>query len=420
MTSTPSPDRHGSLFWRYWTASSISGFGLSIASVAFPLVAVLTLDASPLELGIVTAASNLGWLLLGLPAGVISEKFALRRVQIGMDLVRLAVITALTALWLTDHLSITALVISGLLVSCADVLFDVANATYLPSIVDDAELEKRNSLISGTHAVASTGGPALGGILVGMLGPVPTLATTGLGYLASAGIFSRFPPTRAAAPREHGSYTSLIAIGIRHVFAHPVLRPTTILAAVLNFVVGAQAALIAAFLVRDLGTPAALVGLLLAVEGVGALIGAAVTAPAVRRFGSARTTGWGAWVTVVGCVLLGLAVPKWGLAAFILGSLLAGFGAVVVSITTRSYRQRETPPALLGRVMTTVRFVSWGALPLGALAAGVLAEGTSTRIALIVVGAVGLIGPLVFHGSAVGRVRELTDAQPKSAAAKLG
>ncbi|KJC63966.1 hypothetical protein TZ00_12845 [Agreia bicolorata] len=401
-----------SLFWRYWLASSLSGVGLSIASVAFPLVAVVTLGSSPLELGIVAAASNIGWLLLGLPAGVIAERFALKRVQISMDLLRLLVIAAIVAMWATGVLSIWSLVVAGFVVSCADVLFDVANSTYLPSIIDDDELEQRNSLMSATHAVASTGGPALGGVMAGILGPVLTLATTGIGYLASAFIFSGFPSVDAAATGKERTYRSLIGEGVRHVFSHPVLRPTTILAAVLNFAVGAQAALVAVFLVRELDVNVAVVGLLLAFDGVGALIGAAIATTMIRRLGSARTTLQAAWATTAGCILLAVALPGWGLSAFAAGSVLAGAGAVVVSITTRSYRQRETPPELLGRVMATVRFISWGCLPLGSLIAGILAQTTTPKISLVVIGVASAAAPLIFALSAVGRVTDLNDVEP--------
>ena len=99
----------------------------------------------------------------------------------------------LVVAWAVGALSLSLLVIMSLLISCADVLFDVANATYLPAIVSEEELESRNSLLSGTHALSSIGGPALGGAISSIVGPILALAVVGFGYVTSALIFASTP-----------------------------------------------------------------------------------------------------------------------------------------------------------------------------------------------------------------------------------
>src|SRR5690606_35610636 len=131
-------------FWRFWSALTLSRLGTAVSGVALPLTAVLVLDASPVELGMVTAASNVAWLVLGLPAGVITQRLSLRATQVGADLVRCAAVASVPVAWWLDHLTLVQLVVVGLVISFADVLFDVANATFLPSLVGKSELHRRN------------------------------------------------------------------------------------------------------------------------------------------------------------------------------------------------------------------------------------------------------------------------------------
>ncbi|MYS39934.1 MFS transporter, partial [Streptomyces sp. SID5998] len=106
-------------------------------------------------------------------------------------------------------------------------------------------------------------------------------------------------------------------------------------------------------------------------------------------------------------VLMALSGHSAGLALFALGN--AGFGAcvVVTSIVTRTYRQTATPPELLPRVMATVRFVSWGAIPFGALAAGGAAALWNERASFVLMAVLSLVSPVVLLASPVRRMREL-------------
>jgi len=150
----------------------------------------------------------------------------------------------------------------------------------------------------------------------------------------------------------------------------------------INFVSGALLTLTPLYLVRTLGASPALVGVLVGTEGAGALLGATLTPRLVQRVGSARTL----LLVSVGQLLLAVLLPLGsggvGMALFGLGNAGLAANVVVFSIITRTYRQNASPPDLLSRVMATVRFVSWGAIPVGALLAGVLAGATSPRMAL--------------------------------------
>jgi len=398
-----------SAFWRYWSAGTISGVGDAVTAVALPLVAVTVVHASAFQVSLVAAASYIAWLFISLPAGVLVQHLPLRETQVAMDLVRAAAIVSIPVAGWSGGLTVAQLVVVALIINMAGVIFFVGNSTYLPAILPKEELTSRNSLMSATHSTTTLAGPSLGGVLVQFLGAVSALVVDAVSYVVSAVLLLGLPRPAQARPAPGPSIREQITEGWRFVVRHPVMRPCVIDATAINFVCGAQLALVPLFLVRTLGASPAMVGVLLATEGVGSLIGAALTPRLVARFGSGRMTLWGGMFAAVLGLLLPLATSGWGLLVFGLG--YAGFagGVVITSITTRTHRQTATPPELLARVMATVRFVSWGAIPGGALVAGALATQFGVREALWVVELLTFISPAVIAASPIRTMRDLDE-----------
>ena len=396
-------------FWTYWGAGTLSNAGTAITSVALPLTAVTVLGATPFEMGLVAAASYLAWILIGLTAGVITQRLPLRRTQVTCDVLRAAAIASVPVAWWLDVLSIPHLIATALVINFADVVFFAANSTFMVSVVPKEELNSRNSLVSGTHAATQLGGPSVGGLLVQLMGAVPALIVDAVSYLGSAVLLMRLPERELPQPANPTTVRRMIADGWRYVTRHPVMAPATWWACVVNFVCGVQLALFALYLVRDLDAPAGLVGLLLATEGAGALVFAALTPWLVRRIGSAR-------VLIVEGVLgaSAAALIPWGHGwvgwiFFAVGNFLFAGSVVPGSVVTRTYRQVASPPELLSRVMATVRFISWGCIPVGAIAGGALAEIVGARTTLLLTAPLMLIGPLIVWFSPIRRLRHLED-----------
>ncbi|MGN6575383.1 MAG: MFS transporter [Nocardioides sp.] len=395
-------------FWTYWSAGAASSVGSAVGAVALPLTALLVLDATAFEMGVIAASSYVAWLVIGLPAGVITQRLPLRRLQVGMDVVRALAVASIPVAWWLDALSIAQLVVVALVTSFANVLFDIANSTFLPSVVPKEQLQARNSFMSGTHAASQLGGPSLGGVFVQLLGAVPTLLVNSVSYLVSAALLRRLPD-RTAPSADRPPMRAMIREGWEFVTRHPVMGPCMWDATAINFVCGGQMALFALYLVRDLHAPAALVGFLLAAEGIGSLAGAALVPSVVRTIGSARACIVAGFVSVAGAFLIPLGDGTPGYVLFALGSIVFAGGVVVVSTATRTYRQIASPPEMLSRVMATVRFVSWGAIPLGGLAAGALGTWLGARDALFVLAALTFLSPLILLASPVRHLRDLPD-----------
>ena len=398
------------LFWRFWTASTISGTGDAVTAVALPLVAVTVLQATPLQASLVTAATYAAWVVIGLPAGVIVARLPVRGTQVAMDLLRAAALATIPVAAWQGHLTLAQLVVVALVVSLATVVFDVGNSTFLPSIVSKDQLTARNSLTSATYSTIQTAGPALGGLLVQLVGAAASVVFDVVSYLASGALLQGLPrPAYAPKPAKGARMRTLIREGWSFVASHPVIRPCVLDATAMNFVCGGLMALTPIFLIRTLGSTPLAVGLLIAAEGVGSLIGAALTPRIVARVGSARALVLGSTSFAAFALLLPLATGGWGQLVFALGNAGLSAGIVVGSIVTRTHRQTVTPPELLSRVMATVRFVSWGVIPLGALLAGVAANLLGIRAALGLVCLAAAVSPAIILSSPVRGMRELAD-----------
>lgn len=400
-------------FWRFWTASAISQVGTSVTAVALPLTALLQLHATPFEVGLVTGSSYVGWAVLGLPAGVICQFLPLRGVQITTDLVRAAAIATIPIAWALGVLTIAQLIVVALVISAGTVLFDVSNSTFLPAIVSDEELNNRNSWVSGLASTTQLAGPPGAGALIQVLRPAYALIIDALSYVGSAIILWTLSPRSQQRPDEPPKLLRMIRVGWTFVVRQPIMRACLLDATASNFVAGAFLVLVPVYLVRDLGASPFLVGALLAAEGVGGLLGAALAPRVTATMGSARAALWGSVFSCVTVILLPIVQGVTGLVLFAVGSVGFSAGAVVTSINTRTYRQIASPPELLSRVMATVRFVSWGVIPVGSFLAGGLAEAIGTRTCLLLFCLLSWLSPVIL---ALSPVRGLRELDPRMAA----
>lgn len=394
------------VFWRYWTATTTSQLGSAVSAVALPLAAVVLLDASALEVGLLVAAGDLGWLLLTLPAGALATHLPLRALQAGVDFLRAFALFVPAGLWALGLLTMPALVGVALVVGFANVFAFVANTTYIPQVVPREQLNSRNSLMSGTHAVTQLGGPPAAGVVVQLLGAPLALLADAISYLISGALMWTLPraerPVVARAP-----IAAQIREGWRYVVDHPLMRPMMIDAAATNFAAGMLLTLTPLYVVRELGASPALYGVVLASEGVGALLGAAVGPWLGRRLGTGRLLLAAAFLSIPSVLLMPLGDGVAGMVAFSLGNALFAFFTVILSVITRTYRQQESPPELLARVMATVRFVSWGVIPIGGFLGGWIAQSSSARTALWLVAVAASVSAVVLLASPLRHRREV-------------
>jgi predicted MFS family arabinose efflux permease len=168
----------------------------------------------------------------------------------------------------------------------------------------------------------------------------------------------------------------------------PFLRALTIHGAIGNLTLTGYGAIVIVFLIRDVGVGTGTVGLLLAASGLGGVAAATATPFLVRRFGAARTMIRCKIGAGVASLLIPLTRPGWGLTAFFAGTALVAALVVIGNVVSGSFRQSFTPPDLLGRVVTSMQFVNYGTIPIGALLGGTIATAIGTRgaVAIMTIG----------------------------------
>ncbi len=399
-----------SAFWLYWGSMATSSFGTAVTLVAFPLLALQKLDTSAFEVSLLTGAGDLGWLLLGLPAGVIVQRVEIRFIQVGMDLLRAIALVSVPIAWWLGILTYWQLLLVATVIGLASVLFEVANLTYLPKIVDRKTLVAKNSWISGTFGASSTGGPAIGGAIVQTLGAVVAILFDVITYLVSACLLRALPKSREVAPVKPLPTRVVVVTGLSWLRRHPVMFSCVLSAAASNLISGAVTALTPIYLVRVLDASPAVVGIVLGMEGVGALVGAPLAPWLSARLGTARVLIGVSIVSTASLFLLPLSSSKALIPLYAAGVVCSSAGIIVSSIVTRSHRQTVTPDDLLPMVMAGARSITWGVIPIGAVAAGAVASSPlGVHGALWCTCVAFVAAPLILVFSRVRTRRDLTD-----------
>ncbi|MBA2596508.1 MAG: MFS transporter [Chloroflexia bacterium] len=167
-----------------WSASVVSGLGGAITRLALPLLAALTLNATPAQMGLLVAAENVPDLLFGLATGVWVDRRAKKPVMIAADVGRAALLLFVpVAAWL-GVLRIELLLVIVLLVGTLGVFFEIASQSYLPVILPAQELTAGNARLHTGYGIAEIGGPGLAGWLTQLFSAPIAILVDGLSYVA--------------------------------------------------------------------------------------------------------------------------------------------------------------------------------------------------------------------------------------------
>ena len=387
-----------------------SQFGAQVSAVAVPMLAVLTLHASPLQVGLINASSTAAFALLSLPAGAWLDRLPLRPVLTAADAVRALLLLAVPVAAWCGRLGISQLVAVTLLVGVARVLFDLGYQGYLPSVVGTGQVLAGNSAMETARAAGQFAGPGLGGWLIGLVGAADVVGIQAATFAVSAVSLLLIRTRQTPSPRlpERKALTRQIREGVEFVLHDRVLRAVAVTSAMSNFAFAISSAVTMIFLTRDLGLAPSLVGLVVAAGSIAALAGAAMTPRLGRRWGTARVV-WLALATTGPVTLLGPAAqPGWRIALVVVGAAAGELGQIVYAITNLSLRQVRCPGHLLSRVNATMRFVILGLAPLGALVGGAMAEAAGIRATLFVAQGLVVAASLPVY-LALRRTREVSD-----------
>ena len=376
-------------FLRYWRADAVSGLGTYVTLFALQALVVLTLHGSAADVGWLNAARWLPYLVFGLVVGAIVDGRRRLPLMVGTDLLQAALLLTIPLMWWLGLLSLPALMLIVLVIGTASVVNVAAAMSLLPRLVEARHLQPAHARIDGADAVASTAGPALGGLIVSAVGAPLAVLTDSLTYVYSALTLRRIdldePIPRTGVTAK--GLLSEVADGIRWVYRGSglsALALSTHAWFVGNAVVGV---VLAPYVLRTLDLTAFQFGMVGAAGGVGAIVGAAVTTGVGRRLGTGRTIVVCHLVTTLGVIAMVLAgqkmAPAGTIAVIGVGQGLYGLAMGMSNSHEMSYRQLVTPDELQARTNTTMRSLNRAVVVIIAPIAGILADAWGIRPMLV-------------------------------------
>lgn len=358
-------------FLRVWLAATIAVLGESVSHLALPLTAAQVLNASAGEMGLLFAAGTLPFALFSLPAGVWLDRRRKQRIIVAFDLLGGAALATVPIAHHFGHLSMGLLYAAHFAVGTCFAVGGSAAQVFLTGLVGRDRLVEANSLQATANSVAGLTGPVLAGLLVAAFGAPTAVAVDAMAFLGSALLIATVRTVEPPLPEAIRSPLHDLLEGLRFVWQHPLLRAFAIMAAMCIILFDGFMALYVLHATRDLGLAAGQIALVNALGAVGALAGAVAVHRANRRFGKVVAIVLGFGATGVGFLLYALApagvwaVPLAGAAMF----LVEG-GMTAYAVNYLAMRQQVTPDAMLGRMTTTMRFLSVSGAPVGSTVVG--------------------------------------------------
>jgi hypothetical protein len=371
-------------FRNLWAASTISQFGTMFGALS--LTAILYLDASPTEIGWLTAAASTPVLLFSVAAGVWVDRVPRVPLMVSADLGRFAALLTVPAAALAGALRVEQLYAVAFAVGALNVTFDLAFRSALPSIVNRDEIIDANRALGMSESVAASAAPAAGGGIAQTLGGPSAVFIDAVTYLASAVFIGRVPIVGGPPRPMRRSITAEAFEGVRAVTHDRALRAIFAMVSTYSFFSGFIVTLYALWVIDGLGLSPLILGILLGSGGVGSLLGAAYASVASRRLGLGRSIVATYVVAAALSFLTPLALgPIWLVFAMLLVEQCVGDTFWTAHNTQAlTLRQSIASGDQLGRVNATFMLASQGLRPLGAIVAGIIASAVGLRLGLLI------------------------------------
>jgi MFS family permease len=389
----------GAGFGRLWTASVASNLADGLSRTAIPLIAT-TLTTDPLLIAGIGALTFLPWLLFGVLSGVVVDRVDRRRTMGLANAIRTLAALAVVASALTGTLTIWLLYVCILAFGIGETFYDNSTIAMVPSLVGKSGLERANGRMQASDLVVQNfvATPITGFLFVAAIS-LP-LVPTALGYLLAAALALTLPLAagRAAAPLSASvaagpaagvvaTVRGDIAEGLRFLIGHRFLRSMVLFTSAVGLLIAFAQSIVVLFVLQTLDVPDFGFGIVTAIVGLGALAGALCATALVRRFGRGR-------ILVAGTVLGGLGLLATGLSPNVWVAvpmyMVSAFGIAIWNVPWGALRQDIIPGHLLGRLIGTIRTLTWGVMPIGALIGGFVGR-IDLRLPFIIGGALTVI-----------------------------
>jgi MFS family permease len=376
-----------------WTGMAVSllGDGIFLVAVAWEAYRISDRPSSLAFVGLATSVPQVALLLVG---GAVSDRVSRRTILFWADTIRALALLGLTALVVAGAARLPELCLVGAVIGTATAFASPAFDSLVPQLVPEDELTQANAIDQSIRSTAmQLIGPGLGGIAVAVLRPSGAFALDAASFAFSALCVYRMAPLPELPPAETRLRHDVFE-GLRYVRSRAWLWGS-FLAATLTYLlfIGPTQVLLPYIIRNSLHRGASTYGVVLAVGGAGAVVGAVLSG----RGGEPRRPivwiyGW--WTLATLAVAgYGLATQAWGLAMV---ALVVNGAEAVGAVAWGALKQRRVENAMLGRVSSVDWCISTALLPLSYALTAPVAQALGARRTLVLAGVVGSVVTLGF------------------------
>jgi MFS family permease len=387
----------GKDFSRIWSASLITNLVDGVLRLSAPLLAV-SLTEDPVLIGLMTALGLLPWLFFAIPIGAYVDRVDRRKALVGGNMLRSAIAIFVAFAIAQEFINIWILLGCVFLFGICEVLVDTTSQSVLPQILDKSNFERGNSRLQISEViVAQFAGSPLSGFLYAISIALPFYFSTA-GFVAAALLLALFPFQKDVNPvheddqgKERLGIRGDIKFALNYLYQDKRILSIVLITTSIGFFYSISTAVAPLFILKELSVEPSLFGVVLAIQGVGALVGSIAAPAASKKFGRGRALGMNLVIASFMIVLTGIAPNVY---VFVVISVVVGFTISVWNILLMSLYQSLIPSHLYGRIHGARRTIVWGLMPIGSVIGGVIARG-GLRLPFIIGGGIATLIALI-------------------------
>jgi MFS family permease len=352
-----------------WSGQLVSVVGTQVSQLAYPLL-MLALTRSPAQAGFLSAARTVPYLLLGLPAGALVDRWDRKRMMIVCDAGRALALGSIPLALALGRLTLTQLYAVALIEGTLNVFFNLAETVAITRVVSREQIPAATTMNEVTLSTGSMLGPALGGLIYA-LGQSLAFLVDAVSYAVSVvSVWLIRAELNEERPAAASSLLDDIREGVAWLWRQSLMRFVAVVVGG-TVLIESGYILVVIILAQRMGAPPAVIGLVLGAGGVGSLVGAVLSGPATKRLTFGQIALGVHWIWALLLPLYAIAPDPLALGAI----TAAAYGITPVFFVAQySYRLSRIPDRLQGRVNGVFRLLLYGGQPLGLALAGLLSQ----------------------------------------------
>ena len=368
----------GSDFSRIWSASLITNLADGVLRLAAPLLAV-SLTEDPVLISLLSALSLLPWLFFAIPIGAFVDRTDRRKALILGNFVR-TIIGLFVAFSISQgFINIWLFLLAVFAIGICEVLVDTTSQSVLPQILEKKDFEKGNSRLQISEVIVSQfAGSPLSGFLYAIMIALPFYFST-VGFLIAAVVIAAVPFVKDVSEiheddegRERLGLWGDIKFAMSYIYNDKHIFPIVAITTSLGFFFSLSNAIAPLFVLKELAVPPSLFGIVLAIQGIGALAGSVAAPKFSKLLGRGKALGLNLIIASAMIVLTGLSPNAY---FYVAVQVVVGFTISIWNILLMSVYQSLIPAHLYGRIHGARRAMVWGLMPIGSVIGGFIAKG---------------------------------------------